>query len=415
MSRLWIVLGAALCSGCGSFLLPFDERPLPAPQGVETLSGERLDLDQEGQIVVRPERGDLALALGVGLAEEQGGVVVTHRLRPQAGLRPGDRILAVWARVPPATGVAREFMHSARGALDTSRGRPSTSLDAALEESSVLSLSGAALDQTPRNTVVAPSRSEPAPVDSATLRARGQAVRSLEDLRGYATAAGWLTLDLLVEREGQERCVRVDLELDVSPVLARPWAPSRTRYQGVEVVAVSELEPGLRPLHAADDQLLVSRVARDAPLGRAGLRPLDLVRVEELERLLAGAPGEVIKPDGVRRELQAEPRGVPLEVWIPLVFTYQDDGARTHVGLGPWDTTFHYSQRTDYEPTLDAYVERWRWSVGTSIQNSGVTSATGTVRSGGVTLLVDRVRMDYLLDLWNAEREARTRGAGVDP
>jgi len=413
VSRFVLLLCVISSSGCGSFLLPFDERPLPAPRSLETASGERIDLDREGRLIVRPERGDVGLALGVGLSEEEGGVVVTHRLLPGTALQPGDRILRVWARVPPAAAVAAAYRSSAQGALEGTRAEPLSSLRDALDERKVVQVSGAAFDRSVRNTVLSPTTADLAPVDSATIRARGHPVRQLGDLRGYASAGEWLTLDLLVERGGAEVALRARLRVRPQPLFVRPWSPSATRFQGVELVAVAELEPALRPLYALPEHLLVSRVARDAPSARGGLRPLDLVALEDVHSLLTGERVEVLKPDGSRREVRATPRSVPTEVWIPLLFTYQDDGVRTHVGLGPWDTTFHYSSRSDYEPTTDSYVSRWRWSLGTSVQNTGVSSTTGTVHSGGVSLLMDGVRMDYLLDLWNAEREARTRGAGV--
>ena len=219
---LWI----GLASGCGSYLLPFDERPLPAPRSLETVSGLRLDLDREGRLIARPELGDVGEALGVGLVEEQGAVVVTHRLRPGAALRPGDRLLRVWPRVAPAAGVADEFLATTREALGIADDPLPSSLGEALDERRVVSLSGVALDQAPRQTVLTPPEVELAPPSLEEIRARGQAVGSLEDLRGYATAAGWLTLDLLVARGEEELAVRAELRREPRPVFARPWTPS---------------------------------------------------------------------------------------------------------------------------------------------------------------------------------------------
>lgn len=439
-------------TGCHSYLVPFDERPLLAPHPLAAANGERLDVDPAGGLQVRPARGDLEAVFGVGLQASAAGLVVTHRLRPGTPLRPDDRIVAAVGVVPPATnieGFAEAVEARAKGTPPGPRpagrgGRPEANPDE---------------PPPPPKPVELPAP----PADAKALRAQRAAhrVRALDDLRPYLVAPG-ACLDLVVVRSGAEVVVRQPLAEPHQWLPVRLWSPHATRWHGIDLVRVEDLPPEHRPADASLRDFLVVRVARDAPAGRAGLRPLDVVsngdafyllggRVSDwatrLQRTLtpastdsatlespvplleepaddaAGAAeddearqsGRVVarvrKPDGQVVRLEFEPRRPATELWFPFVFSYHTDGVRSHLGLGPFDLLFHHSSRVDYDPETDDYVSLTRWSVGTSIQGGGVSSQAGTDASGGVSPFLDGVRMRYLMDWLSVPDEtSRRRG-----
>ena len=83
--RLALLLALAPLAGCHSYLLPFDERPTLARTPLDTAGGARVDVSDDGELVLRPARDDVSAALGVGLFEAPDGLLVTHRLRADAG------------------------------------------------------------------------------------------------------------------------------------------------------------------------------------------------------------------------------------------------------------------------------------------------------------------------------------------
>ncbi len=451
---------AASLSGCHSYLVPFDERPLIAPQPVATASGLRLDVDPRSGLQVRPAAGDLSAVLGVGLESDGEGLVVTHRLRPDARLRPDDRIAGVAAALPR---VGEELAELHRKLLqhEVASG-PSSSLQ--LDPAT-----GSPGEGGPRHPLdeFEPSMTqkslEPPPVPTpAELKARASAhpVRTVGDLRPYLIAPG-AALDLLVLRGGQEVVVRVPLIEPHRWLPVRLWAPHLTRWHGIDLARVGDLAPEHQPVGAKARDFLVVRVARDAPAGRAGLRPLDVVPEAEVVGLLGGGqevllqalrprdvdearvlmerreqgaplpldpeayvspdgdllrtpnrvPVRVRAPDGTIKGLVFEPRQPDVELWFPFLFAYHSDGSRTHLGFGPLDLLFHHSSKIEYDPESDSYGYVTRWSFGTSIQGGGVTRERGTDAWGGMNPFVDGTRADYLFDWLDVPDETlRRRG-----
>lgn len=393
-------LGALVLSGCSSYLVAFDERPLPATP-VETAGGMRLDVDATGELIVRPGRGDAAALLGVGLAPTAAGLLVTHRLRADARLAPDDVIVHLAAGLPPVGAqLARAQADALRVQLRDAEGDAQPFYD---------------FDPSQAASVTPPRRldEQVATADEVRARPGSHPVRALADLHGYAAAQEWVVLDLIVVRDGAEVVVPIPLHEETTAVAVHLWRPHEGRWHGVDVCAVADLPEDLRPPHAEDDDLLVLRVARDSPAGRAGLRPLELVPASGMD-VVNGTQdrrGEVVVKDarGRPKRLSIVPREEPIVVWIPLVLSIDSDGVRWHVGVGPLDLLYHASSRLDYSPTTDCYERTWRWSVGTSVQETGVDAAGGTRSDGGVTLGPDWARAWYWLECLDAYDEGRRR------
>jgi hypothetical protein len=378
------LLPLMLLAGCHSYLVPFDARPLPALLPVRTAGGGQLDLDLFGELVLRPPPGDIEAALGVGLDEDAGGVVVTNRLRPEAALQPDDRIVGVSPAIPELGEVIREDFQLT---LD---------LIHAPEQ---------------RGEGVPPLDFEPtryAVVHPAGARPRAEAahpVTTVDDLRPYLIGLGWLHLDLFVERDGERLMVRVPLRDASERLQVRPVRPELTRWQGVDLVSLQDWSEDHLPVHAQEGDLLVVRVARDSLCGVAGLRPLDLVPADELPALMNGGQAVVRSADGEQKQLTVQLRPAPTDLWWPFLLSYQSDGSRMHIGVGPLDLLGHYSSHSDYYASIDDYVTTWRWSVFSSVQANGVFGRAGDVYLGGL-IFAGGARFNYL----NEWLEARSVG-----
>ena len=394
MSRAPILLSLLLCSGCHSFLQPFDERPLPAPLPRPTEGGGALDLGDRGELVLRPAPGDIEAALGVGLADDPDGVLVTNRLRPETLLHPGDRIVAVSTAVPDVTPAIRQAFGSVLEALTT----PHPERAVPLEQ----------FDPT-QFARVRPSGARARPETAVPIA-------TVDDLRPYLVGLGWLHLDIQVLRDDTPQIVRQPLYDTSEWVPTNPWRPETTRWHGVDLVAVERWPDERRPVDTSPGDLLVTRVARDSPAGQAGLRPLDVVSADKVPALLDGMAVEVLAADGSPKSVRLEPREPPTELWFPLLFSYQSDGVRSHLGLGPLELLFHRSSRVDYAPTLDGYIETWRWAFLTNIQGTGVRSPAGSSWFTGFVFL-ETSRLNYLFEWWEArtESEARRRPWSLRP
>jgi len=467
-----------LLSGCHSYLVPFDARPLPARGALETHGGERIDLDATGGLILRPGSGDVASALGASLYQTDGGLVVTNRLRPGSQLRPGDEIVHVVAHVPhdgdrvrAAHQLALEFQ-----ALGTAHSMPDGPVKSSLEglaegPNSLMEQFLGFPGKLPVEQVVAgafdafepgaatpderylellghtarplpdPSQLPPAPTpESVRARPSSHPVETVDDLRPYLTAGAWVELHLVVIRDGRELVVRQRLEEEVELLPVRSWNPELTHWHGLELVRVSDWPQDRRPKHAQPSDLLVIRVARDAPAGRAGLRPLDTVPVESLPGLLGEdyllestgiEPGEgpawvlanrptdapvlVRGADGQPRALEPfSARETSTEVWFPFLFSYQNDGVRLHLGIGLLDSVFHFSRRYDYVPSTDSYATTWRFACSSAIQGASVSTPEGHRRTAGINAFhIDGARLDYWSEWFQAGSEREHRWLGL--
>lgn len=432
---LSVVLGlfALVASGCHGYLLPYDERPLPAQSTVETLSGQRLSVAGDGQLMSRPGRGDVAAALGVALYDAPEGLFVANALVAGGGLKRGDRILWAVAALPKA-GKLLHDEHRAVVNFAAREGAEASDFDNYQQlEPNSYSQVNSKLDSKlnfgasePEKAVARPEDLKPSPPPTPS-EFRGQvgahAVARSADLRGYVSGAGWLELDLLVEREGKESVLRVPLARREAWVPTRPRLPDRGRWRGLELVRVSTLPTGLQPRSALPGDVLVTRVARSSPLGEAGLRPLDLISSDDADMLLGGAASGSLSqrlreagsvelqaraPDGRTKRLEFQPRQEPTQLWFPLAFAYERGTSGYHFGLGWWDVLFHASGRTEYSPALDDYVETSRWSFLTMLSGGESRTEEGTVRQVGINLIIDLVRLRYFEEWF--ETPAKVRG-----
>ncbi|MBI4605427.1 MAG: hypothetical protein HY721_25970 [Planctomycetes bacterium] len=224
------------------------------------------------------------------------------------------------------------------------------------------------------------------------------AVRSLADLAGYAAAEGWLTLELQVERGGAEVAVREKVRDERRRLPVRRWDPRSTfRRNGIELGSLADWDPQHVPPWAEPGDHLVLRVDVGSRAAQAGLRPLDVVAnargFERAGRALLRAPG------GAPRKLTVRARPPRRDLWLPLLLSWEADGARTHVGLGPIDAIFHYSSTVDYDAATDAHETTSRWSL---------FSVIGGGREGGgrwwnLDPSFDMARLDYAYS-WATDR-----------
>lgn len=370
MRRLVVCSLLLLAPGCYSYVRPGDTTPLPGWGWVPTAGGQRLDVDDSGTLVSGYAPTDIEAALGVTLAASADGVTVAAVRSSSDGavvaLEPGDllveaRPLAPW--LPP--------------------------------------------DQR-------------AP-DAAPI-----AVRDLDDLRGLAVGVEGLELELRVRRGQDDLIVRQPLRAP-TPVATRPWAPALADALGVELARLDDWPASRRPDGAGPEDYLVVRVAAGSPGAVAGLRPLDVIDNERglFDLHMGNIPAElgpiadalraqleqdpelqlitVRAADGRAKRLALRPPEAPRDSGLLLLWGYQADHARAHLGLLPLDLLFHHSSEATYDPMADAFSVGRRWSFLTLFQ---VQSATGGAQEGltfRMNPLVDEVRAAYLMDRAFAE------------
>jgi hypothetical protein len=151
-------------------------------------------------------------------------------------------------------------------------------------------------------------------------------------------------------------------------------------------------------VNARPDDYLVLRVARDSPFGQGGLRPLDTIPRESIDVVVtwtgtAGLPTR--SSDGTWRTTRVTMPEAPADFWVPFLLSYQRDGTRAHLGLGPLDAIFHYSRSEEYNPDTDSHSVKRRWSFLTVIQWTGAETAGKRERSFEIEPFADNARLEY--------------------
>lgn len=359
LQALALVLGLASTTGCTSYLGPYEDRPVPA-RSLEARNGARIEL-RDGALSLHTGRADAAGAYGVDLVQDDSGVSVGARLRADAELAPGDRILA-----------AR-------------------------------------------------------PTEACVPGSRWQPVHAVSDLAGYLCGLGWVELELRVQRGGAEVVLTSKPRDDARPLaiattrFSSETGPTRfdvalPRLMGAEVSPLADWPEALRPTHASrgeTTELLVTRVAQDSPAAIAGLLPGDVVVDSAFREDGATTAGHdrlhdvksvewlaiVRGADGRERGIEARRSTQPWDVWIPLLFSWQTDGVRSHFGLGPTDALFHWSSRPQWSDATSSPERVSRWSVLTMLQSERVTRPGGVSSHTSFQPVVDFARWFYY-DEW---------------
>lgn len=222
MKRTALALTLSLAVGCHSYLVPFDDRALPARAPLETASGQRLAVAWDGELLARPARGDIGAALGVALYDDDEGVLVSNRLEAESRLEAGDRILWVAPRLPE-TGQAIQRSHSESLGLEVSGG---LSFSEILAQDPANPIDYDSWEPSAKPAALPPAEAEATPSPAALRRLpAAHEVRSSEDLGDYLVGVGWLSLDLLVRRGEEELVVRAPLRLRQQWVPMRPLRP----------------------------------------------------------------------------------------------------------------------------------------------------------------------------------------------
>jgi hypothetical protein len=365
MKRLLLLAWSAAVAGCayGGYLQEPDLRPLPARSAI-TQGGHELEA-RDGDLFFRGGPADIGGALGAELVEEEGAVVVAALLRAETPLRPGDRIVAAAAVVPPRRSAAAP--------------------------------EGAA-EQGEQPAPVPP----PAGIAALLALPWGQAVRRLDDLRGYRAGLGWVALDLGIRREGAELVARLRLEDEWRRLPVMRWDPDQVfRRAGIELCALDDWPEAMLPLYAGGEHHLVLRVERDAPAAHAGLRPLDAI--VDARRFAATGKAVKVSPDGSRSEIAVPPRR-RTDFRIPLAVSIEEDGVRSHLGLGPFDWLFHRSSIRSYDPDGDTFHLKTRWSLFSVLQGVSSRREGGEERYFALDPLIDFARLSYWFEKQDEDR-----------
>jgi hypothetical protein len=338
-----------MMAGCADYLGPYEDRPLPA-RSIPLADGGELALEN-GDVSLHTGRRDPGSALGVALEEDASGVVVTNRLRKDAELAPGDRILTVTATVPGGT------------------------------------------DRAPVARI-------------ADLRGwlcgLGWLELELEVRRGEAT--------VLVRTTPRDVIRRVPVELrhsawDSEPVVALSWPA----LYGAEVCSLRDWPEELLPPGARRTESLVLRVAQCSSAGLAGLVPGDVVveeRVRHMGKKINRGRDLLHQLDSFVWDLRVRgvdgrERAIPIEhvrtseEWIPGVMSYLSDGIRWHFGLGPFDLLYHSSSRPSFAEDSDVHERVERMSFLTIIQWDRTTRGAGPYVRSAFQPFIDLERAAY--------------------
>lgn len=369
MSARALVLLLPLLTGCYAYVREGDPTPLPAAGWVGTRGGQRLDVDDSGALVLGHAPGDIEAALGVTLEERDGAVTVAAVRSSTDGavvlLEPGDVLLEVRGLAPWLPDEAAE------GAMATP-------------------------------------------------------VREVEDLRGLAIGLPDLALELRIRRGGREGRIRQPLRAP-TPVATRPWAPELAAPLGVEVVRLDDWPASRLPGGATPGDYLVTRVQAGSHGALAGLRPLDVIvnadgrfdvlmgnlppqleplRDEVMAQLRedpANLVTRVRATDGREKALELERPRAPRDSALPLLYSYESNDLRAHLGLLPFDWLFHRSVSHAYDPLSDGVARSTRWSFLTIVQVQGLDGGAEHGASFRVDPLIDEPRLRYAIERLFAE------------
>ena len=281
-----------------------------APRGLlRTSGGHQLELDEAGNLIARPAQEDVEANVGARLSAGPDGVQVGEPLRADAPLQRGD--LIQWAHPLRPQGVA--------------------------------------------------------PVASS------HAVRSPDDLRGYALRRG-ARIVLGVIRGGERLTVPLDLPAG-EPVGLQLWAPSQTRPHGFTVCRIAHLPAHLRPPQAnvRRGDFLVTEVVDASPFALRGLRPLDVIPGPVMQvypsppaddgrpapPTLLGTEREVLGADGVVRAIDFSVPDAPDDWDLPFLLDVKVEPHEATVSIGPFGVLGEYKRRTVVVgPTTHAW-SRW--------------------------------------------------------
>lgn len=364
-ARAVVLCAAAVTSGCFAYVRPGDTSSIPASSALATRAGQRLEIDEGGALVLGYAQGDVEAALGVTLEEAAGGVNV-------AAIRS-----------------------SIDGAV------------VALEVGDVL------LEALPYAPWLPP---ELVPVDVA-----GIAVRDLEDLRGLALGLAGLELGLRVRRGDREVVVRQPLRAP-TVVATRPWSPELAARLGADLVSLQDWPASRLPVEANPEDYLVVRVQAGSAAGLAGLRPLDVVRNDQgvFDVRMGNLPAELselkdafgsaaeadpalrvthaLTPEGRDKALSLELPPPPRDSGFLILYDYEANEVRSHLGMLPFDWLFHHVTDVEYDALTDTYAESTRWSFLTIFQWQSVTGGAQEGSSFRIDPLIDEPRLRYAID-----------------
>ena len=342
------ILTLFACCGCHGYLRKPRRQLLPSG-ALLTRDGSELRADQ-GTLRLRIAPGDIEGILGVSLSETDAGLLVVDQLRGNTPLRSGDRLTTVLA------------------ATDSPYTLSAIHSDPAAE-----------------------------PIDS------------LPTLAPYALTPEGQALHLAVQRGGEEVAIAIPINRQL-PLKGNAYAWFISSKYGIELIELDNWVDGSLPRHANSGDYLVLAVQEDSPAALAGLRPLDVIPVPPSRdrdliraRLREGRFGTLGSSDGFRvlrqdgeHRIAVTPYYEPQNIWIPLIFSYESDGRRSHIGLGPLDVIYHSSSQKEYDVDSDAFVTRSRWSLLTCFRGVRHELPTGTSEDLGVSLILDPARTLYL-------------------
>lgn len=250
------------------------------------------------------------------------------------------------------------------------------------------------------------------------MKKLGTRPSSKAELIAYGSA--WCLLELLIQRGEKEVVVTQEIGRP-REIPIRLFDFSENARSGVFLTRIDHWKRDWQPAHAKPGDLLVFYVGQNTLLGKAGVRPLDLIRPangsNDWSSLLMGsrvkANGAVVQyPEKELKELSRTVkgenlkfRGIDDQVEIRRfqlfsgTFEYETNGLRTHGGIGPFDWIFHFNSDYWYDERTDTYGYVQRYSIGSVIQS--ISSKRGATESSslfGVDLIVDSAKYGYYQD-----------------
>lgn len=252
----------------------------------------------------------------------------------------------------------------------------------------------------------------------AKMKQAGILVRNKAQLIPYGSA--WCLVELLVRRGEKEIVVTQEVGRPREmPIRLSDF--SENARSGVFLTRIDHWKDDWQPVHSKTGDLLVFYVGQNTLLGKAGLRPLDLIRPanesNDWSRLLMGqrvTPGGIVANyreadlKDLSRTVKGKElkfRGVDDQVEIRRFqvvsgsFEYETNGLRTHGGIGPFDWIFHFHSDYWYDERTDQYGYVRRYSIGSVLQSS--SSKRGETESSslyGIDLLIDSAKFGYYQD-----------------
>lgn len=215
------------CAGCRSFINA-ESKPIPAQTMLDARGGGRICLAGDRHLLLRPNPNNTLASWGFEMKDSAKGPMVEFVVSRETHLREGDVI----------------------------------------ERVRTLSILSRVAD--PKNIEITDSGPR-----VLRMKKLGSVVSTKRELLSYGGV--WCLLELLVQRDGKAIVVTQEVgRPQEMPV--RLYGFSENARSGVFLTRIDHWKKDWQPIHSKPGDLLVFYVGQNTLLGKAGVRPLDLLR-----------------------------------------------------------------------------------------------------------------------------------------